>query len=274
MRKRIRQFVGVLRPLAVVLFVFAMVSSSQAKPEFLDLFLKHYKPDPSSALASARCGICHDGRPPKKNVYGKALGAELDKSSDGQLTEAMLLAVESQDSDGDKFSNGDEIKQGFLPADPTSHPAGAPKTAPAGTSSAPDEGGLMALLAKEGYLHPAVIHFPIGLYLFGVILEFFGLRKKIDALGIAAAWNFGGALAAMALVAPTGVAAWLLGKHALEGNMLIHLILAVTSLVLMALTIVLRKKLGPSNTGYLVFIVVTALVIGATGHFGGQMVYG
>jgi len=56
--------------------------------------------------------------------------------------------------------------------------------------------------------------------------------------------------------------------------MLIHLILAISSLILMLITLLARKKLGNDHAMYLAILVLTAIIVGLTGHFGGQMVYG
>ena len=267
----------ILRILGFVLLLGA-AATSEAKPQFLDLFLATYKPDPSSALGIARCGICHT-KVPQKNPYGKDVKKLLDASSDGKLTVEMLHQLESTDSDGDKWSNGDEIAAGFLPGDESSHPSGAPsKTAkPSGNAvSGPAGGGdslINKLIPSNGY-HPVVIHFPIALFIFGVFLELMGIWKKIPGLATAAQWNLVGALVSLAAVTPTGIAAWLIGQHKLEGTMLIHLLLAIGSLLLMSGTLIARKKLGNEAKAYLAILAITAIVVGLTGHFGGQLVYG
>jgi uncharacterized membrane protein len=250
-----------------VFLLLIAATASEAKPKFLVVFNTYYKPDPSSAVGKAECAICHDG-PPKRNVYGKDLKKLLDASDNGELTADMLKQVESIDSDGDGWSNGDEIKQGFLPGDPSSHPNGKPAKP---TAPAPPSG--ISIIPTNGF-HPVVVHFPIALFLFGLFLEFAGHWRKSPALGTAAQWNITGALASLAIVVPTGVAAWLIGGHKLEGNMLIHLILAISSLILMLITLLARKKLGNDHAMYLAILVLTAIIVGLTGHFGGQMVYG
>jgi hypothetical protein len=81
-------------------------------------------------------------------------------------------------------------------------------------------------------------------------------------------------LASLAVVVPTGIAAWLLGGHKLEGTMLIHLLMAISSMLLMIGTLATRKKLGSSSKVYLVVLILCALIISGTGYFGGQLVYG
>jgi uncharacterized membrane protein len=249
--------------------LFAVAGAVEAKPPFLITFNDYYKPDPSSALGQAKCGICHT-QPPTRNAYGKDLKKLVDASSDGNLTVDMLKQVESLDSDGDGYTNADEIIAGFLPGDPASHPSGSPgKATSVPAASTPSS----SIIPSNGF-HPIFIHFPIALFLFGVFLEFVGIRKKNSALGVGAVWNLHAALASLLIVIPTGVAAWLIGGHKLEGAMLFHLISAVSSALLMTGSIFVRKKVGNEDKGYWVLLILAAAAISATGYFGGQMVYG
>ena len=267
-----------LRRAFILAILLCAAALSEAKPPFLDLFLATYKPDPTSPLGLAKCGICHTTAP-KKNAYGKDVKKLLDASNNGKLTVEILRQLEPIDSDGDKWSNGEEIAAGFLPGDANSHPSGAPSKAakPSGNatsgSAASNDSLITKLIPSNGY-HPVVIHFPIALFIFGVFLEFIGIWKKIPGLATAALWNLVGALVSLAAVTPTGIAAWLIGQHKLEGTMLIHLLLAVGSLLLMSGTLVARKKLGNEARAYLAILVLTAVIVGLTGHFGGQLVYG
>jgi len=254
-----------------ILLLIATASSSEARPEFWQLFKNYYKVDASKPNGQATCKNCHS-EVPQRNSYGKALEPLVNASKDNMLTIEMLKQVEGTDSDGDGWTNGDEIKQGFLPGDPTSHPTGKPSDKSGQSSPGSDSTG-GSIIPTHGF-HPAVVHFPIALFLFGVFLEFLGLRKKSQEFGKAALWNLIGALASIGVVAPTGVAAWLLGGHKLEGTMLIHLLLAISSILLMIGTLAARKKLGNTDRTYLAILVVAALLISATGYFGGQLVYG
>jgi uncharacterized membrane protein len=253
----------------LVLMAIASASVSQAKPEFLRVFNTVYNPSPSSALGMAKCGICHvSSGPPMRNPYGKDLKSALNNSKDGQFTAEILQQVEKLDSDGDGYTNIEEISQGFLPGDPASHPSahGVKPMAKPATS-------IWSLIPSHGF-HPVFIHFPIALFIFAVFLEFMGLRQKNKALGVAAQWNLHGALASLLLVIPTGVAAWLIGGHKLEGTMLYHLCLAIASVILMIATIITRKRLGPESRIYWAILLLGAAIIGLTGHFGGTLVYG
>jgi len=66
--------------------------------------------------SSYSCTVCHtstSGTAPR-NVYGQAFGA----------ANHDLAAIEGQDSDGDSFTNLQELQAGTLPGDPSSKPSG------------------------------------------------------------------------------------------------------------------------------------------------------
>lgn len=250
------------------LFAFLLAAAvCLGRPEFLVVFKDTYKPDPSSLLGQAGCATCHT-QPPHRNPYGRALQKLVDVSPTKMLTPDMLRQVEGLDSVGNGSTNGDKIRAGLLPGDPSSHPKQGPgKSGPQGAPfSSP-------LIPSHAY-HPVFIHFPIALFLFGMLLEFLGLRKQNVALGTAALWNLSGALTSMAIVVPTGIAALLIGAHKLEGTMLYHLLSGVASLLLMAVCLILRKKRGNADEAYWMALVLAAALICVTGYFGGQLVYG
>ena len=259
------------RTLGVVVLLVGTILTAEARPPFLALFKDYYKVDSNSALGQAGCKTCH-AEGTTRNPYGKELSKLVKMSDDGKLTDSMLKQVENFDSDGDGYKNGDEITQGSLPGDPNVHPEGKPGDPPKKVAAS-SPGMLSTLLPANGF-HPVVVHFPIALFLFGVLLEILGIRKSNSELGKAAGWNLVGALASLSIVAPSGIAAWLLGGHKLEGTMLIHMLLAITSLGLMIATLVARKKFGHTDKVYLVVLILTAIIVGLTGHFGGQLVYG
>jgi len=259
----------------VFLMLVPLTGVANAKPPFWEIYRTYYKIDPDQPTGQAKCKNCHAAEGNRRNAYGKELAKLVKMSENNMLTTDMLKQVEGNDSDGDGWTNGDEIKNGYLPGDPASHPAGkpgdpilpAPKVA--GASAASSAGPI-----PNHSFHPAFIHFPIGLFLFGVFMEFYGIWKKNPDFGKVAQWNLQGALCSMGVVVPTGVAAWLRGGHKLEGPMLIHLIFAVSSVLLIWLSISMRKKLGGDNQGYHILLILTALAITIAGHYGGVMVYG
>ncbi|MBI1757018.1 MAG: hypothetical protein HY248_03610 [Fimbriimonas ginsengisoli] len=110
------------RAAAIALFI-AISALCAAKPPFLKVFLATYKVNPRSALGKARCLTCHrPPAPPIRNPYGKAVEAALHASGSRMITPEMLRSVEKLDSDGDGFSNIEEIRAGTLPGNPKSKP--------------------------------------------------------------------------------------------------------------------------------------------------------
>src|SRR5512146_1778379 len=67
------------------------------------------------------CSLCHTSSIPALNPYGSAY------KSAGRSS-AALAAIEPRDSDGDGWTNLQEIMALFFPGDPNDHPAGATAT--------------------------------------------------------------------------------------------------------------------------------------------------
>lgn len=105
--------------IAVVLAVAVFAGAAFATAVWFKTFNNTYKPKAGTALAKAKCGICHtspSGKGGLLNSYGTSLkGKKIDAAS--------LKAVEKQDSDKDGVSNISEIKAGTLPGDNKSKPA-------------------------------------------------------------------------------------------------------------------------------------------------------
>ncbi len=88
-------------------------SCAMATPNVLDTWKSTY---PSSTLAkTASCNLCHTTAP-TLNPYGEAIHK-------AGTTAEKIKSVESLDSDGDGYTNLDEITANTLPGDPASHPA-------------------------------------------------------------------------------------------------------------------------------------------------------
>jgi hypothetical protein len=108
----------------VVAAVLIIASAAYATAAWSKLFADTYKPKADSAIAKAKCQLCHmkkisDGM----NPYGAALKGK-------KIEAASLKAIEKLDSDKDKFTNIAEIKAGTLPGDPNSKPAVKAKPKP------------------------------------------------------------------------------------------------------------------------------------------------
>ena len=96
----------------------------QAKSNYLTSFVNTYPQTAGTQLDS--CSTCHTSVP-NRNPYGD------DYKSHGH----NFQAIELLDSDGDGYSNIDEINALTLPGDPNSHPGSAPTSTPAPTATPP-----------------------------------------------------------------------------------------------------------------------------------------
>lgn len=82
----------------------------------------------TSGTALDTCALCHQsaGGGGPRNAYGNAFEQALD--AHGSDPAAAFAAIESADSDGDGYSNIDEINARTKPGDPASHPGGPTPT--------------------------------------------------------------------------------------------------------------------------------------------------
>lgn len=243
----------------VILSLFGIASYANARPDFLEVFVKTYQP--KSLLTELGCKICHTD-PPRRNAYGKAIK---DAGTGGDLTLATLQAVEGLDSDGDGVSNKDEIAADTAPGE-----ANAPVKV---ATPPPPPAAEAGLIPKHGF-HPVIIHFPIALFIFGALLELIGWRKK-DGVMRQSGWYclLAGSVTSLGAVA-TGLYAFFQNGYGWEGQVLIHFILAVSSTVLMLGTTAWRRKGAHESMAYIILLLLTAILVGVTGHFGGNLVYG
>ncbi len=131
------------------------------------------------------------------------------------------------------------------------------------------------LLARHAQ-HVVLIHFPIGLFIAGVVFDFVAQVSKRPRWAVAAYYNFLTAALTVLPVLVTGVLAWrwaLEGQH-LKGILLMHLVLGCLScLLIWAIWIIHRgtnRRGGAILPTYrLPLEIVAVLVVMATGHLGG-----
>jgi uncharacterized membrane protein len=132
-----------------------------------------------------------------------------------------------------------------------------------------------ALLAKHAQ-HPVIIHFPIALFIISVAFDLLAIWRRNPAMARAAYYNLLGA----ALTAPVAIASgliawqWQLEGAKLKGNLLLHLIFALTASGMIWLLCgwrVRQRKLPQRTPGiiYVFLALATVLLIALAGHLGG-----
>jgi len=124
--------------------------------------------------------------------------------------------------------------------------------------------------------HVVLIHFPIALFIAGVVFDFLAQWKKRQGLAAAAYFNFLLAALSTVPVLTTGILAWQwqLEGQRLKGVLLQHLVLGSTSTVLIWLAWVIHARTRRDPSGILPSYrlpieAVAAAVVALTGHLGG-----
>jgi uncharacterized membrane protein len=132
-----------------------------------------------------------------------------------------------------------------------------------------------ALLARHAQ-HVVLVHFPIALFIAGVAFDLIGRWRQKAALAAAAYYNLLLAALSSLPVIATGLLAWQwqLEGSRLKGNLLLHLLLGITSSILMWATLWtharLRRRPDLPSPFYRIPLELTAVVVVAlTGHLGG-----
>ena len=136
-----------------------------------------------------------------------------------------------------------------------------------------------ALLAKHAQ-HVVLVHFPIALFMTGVLFDLVARwTKEVTRQTTLAAASRLNILAAAVSVLPTlatGIAAWewQLGGHKLKGMLLLHVVLGSVSGLLICLVagMHLRRSRGAGSSlphYYLPLQVLTVVVVALTAHVGG-----
>jgi uncharacterized membrane protein len=131
------------------------------------------------------------------------------------------------------------------------------------------------LFAKHAQ-HVVLIHFPIALFIIGVLFDFLAQWKKQRVLASAAYYNLLVAAIATIPVVITGIVAWQweLEGQKLKGILLMHLVMGCVSSVLIGVVWFIHRRSRRSQEevlpGYRLPIEAVAVVIVAlTGHLGG-----
>jgi uncharacterized membrane protein len=131
------------------------------------------------------------------------------------------------------------------------------------------------LFAKHAQ-HVVLIHFPIALFIIGVLFDFLGQWRGRRSLMAAAYYNFLVAAIATVPVVVTGILAWQweLEGQKLKGLLLMHLVMACVSTLLIWAVWFIHMRTQREREyvlpGYRLPIEAVAVVIVAvTGHLGG-----
>jgi uncharacterized membrane protein len=132
-----------------------------------------------------------------------------------------------------------------------------------------------ALMARHAQ-HVVLIHFPIALYIVGVLFDVLSFGKKQSALAVTSYYNLVVAALSTIPVVATGLLAWqfALEGQRLKGVLLEHLVLACTSSLLIVITWWLHRlwRRGPGEflpLGRLPLELLTVALLALTGHLGG-----
>jgi len=132
-----------------------------------------------------------------------------------------------------------------------------------------------ALLAKHAQ-HVVLIHFPIALFIAGVLFDFLAQSAKRRTLAVAAYYNLLGAGISAVPVVATGILAWQfqLEGQKLKGVLLMHLVMGWTSAILIWIALWLhvraRRRMSEKLPVFRLGLETVAVaIIGFTGHLGG-----
>lgn len=126
------------------------------------------------------------------------------------------------------------------------------------------------LLARHAQ-HVVLIHFPIGLFLFGVLLDVMARIKGSLRLASAAQLNLAGAAICIVPTYVTGFLAWqyALDGQRLHGILLYHLLLASATAILVICAWWVRSRTHVHPVTSLSVELAGAVCIAITAHLGG-----
>ncbi len=262
-----------------MLLVLSATGVVHAEPAFLSTLKDTYRWPAGTDAEKANCNVCHAG-PPKRNDFGRAVEESWERIGGDTLTVAAIEAVQNEDTDGDGYTNAEELRQGFLPADASSTPKGVPRP-PIGSESgdakenASKPGGTKGdseLVPKHSF-HPAFVHFPVALLLVGFGLDLIGRKKDNGPMAKAGWYNVSIGLLALIPTTLTGIAAMLRLGFPIQGSMLIHLVGGIASILFSCASWMLMNR-AERPKSYPLFAILAILAVAVTGHFGAEMVFG
>jgi uncharacterized membrane protein len=264
----------------VVALATALCSAAFATPAIQQQFQAIGKPAAGSALAQAQCTTCHIA-PPKLNPFGLDVKAAMAKQGNKSFSAALWQELGSLDSDKDGANNQAEVQAGTLPGDPNSKPAATAGAASPASPAPPEkhETEFSRALHPVNAFHPIMVHFPIALFFVSLALDLLGMIRKDSALHVAGFYNLAIALLSALASLVTGYIAFLRLHFPFEGITRNHIILALSTTVLMAILYAIRvHRHEKMSTGarvlYLIVGMIGVVTLALVGHYGGEMVYG
>ncbi len=134
---------------------------------------------------------------------------------------------------------------------------------------------LRAWLLAPHAQHPVIVHFPIALFMASAVFELLAVWRKQAIFATVAYYNLVGAALSIPFTIATGLGAWQwqLEGATLKGNLLLHLVFALTTAaIILALywkRSRLRSKGQQPGAAYFALVSVGLLTITLTGHLGG-----
>jgi uncharacterized membrane protein len=269
-------FIGVLS--------LATLGAVSAKPQFLVTLVATY-PTHASTLQQRSCSNCHTTVGDfSRNAYGKELESLVKQSGGTAVTPAILKQAESASPapGGPTFGaliNDDKALDGTATLTAAASPAATPATPPAPAQPSAGDKTATSPSFPTNAEHPALVHFPIALFISGLFLDILGFARKDKSLLMAGWYDLVlAAVSSLAAVA-TGLAALFMMQIPLVGIIRLHMLGALISTVLMWSLVGLRaykhERLStPGRVAYYILAAANLVIISAVGHLGGQFVYG
>jgi uncharacterized membrane protein len=233
--------------------------------------MKTYRIQDSSAIGQKGCLICHrtEDDYTQMNPYGRDLKKALADTGADELNVNILMAVGAIDSTNSGKPNELKIIDGEPPGD-----VGKGKV----DFAEPRQPKPKRLIPKN-FFHPAIVHFPIGLFIASLLFDFLGVVLKRKELLLCGWYNI--VLAAISSLGgiATGFGAMYIQKLPFKGVIFQHMVLALTAAVLMSVMVAMRvhrhEKLHlPGRLIYYALAAVGFVLISYAGHLGGSFVYG